>query len=58
MYGPVDMVTLSGERVDVYVMDSDEKYNLFGVETTDNHGRVTFEIPAEKRLQQVIYSYR
>lgn len=50
MYGPLDMITLTGEKVDIHIMKDvphGEWINL-ATEVTDKAGRVTFAIPEEK----------
>ncbi|XP_041348927.1 protein retinal degeneration B-like [Gigantopelta aegis] len=54
MYGSLDISSLSGEKVDIHMMcqpPSGEWIHM-GTEITDGHGRLTFEIPMEKRLSQ------
>lgn len=56
-YGPFDMTYLCGEKVDVYIMmapPSGEWHHL-GNAMTDNHGKISFTIPEEKRVTQGIY---
>lgn len=56
-YGPFDMTYLSGEKVDIYIMKSPPsgEWDYLGNEMTDNHGKVSFTIPEEKRVTQGIY---
>ncbi|CAI9741236.1 protein retinal degeneration B-like isoform X1 [Octopus vulgaris] len=56
-YGPLDMISLSGEKVDIYVMTVPPSgdWDHLGHELTDNHGRLTYTIPKEKRITQGIY---
>lgn len=52
MYGPLDMITLAGERVDVHVMrdpPAGEWYHI-ATECTDKTGRVLYTIPDEAAL--------
>lgn len=47
-YGPIDMVALSGEKVDIYVasaeLASSGEWILYGTEETDGHGRLTYHV--------------
>lgn len=57
MYGSLDIVSLSGEKVDVYVMiqpPSGDWVHL-GEAVTDSHGKLTFTLPDEKRLSHGMY---
>ncbi|KAL3856433.1 hypothetical protein ACJMK2_011194 [Sinanodonta woodiana] len=54
-YGPLDMTCLSGERIDIHVMDTMGEWNYMGTEVTDGNGRVSFTIPEDKKLSQGIY---
>ncbi|XP_043940084.1 membrane-associated phosphatidylinositol transfer protein 1 [Protopterus annectens] len=60
MYGPLDVVTLTGEKVDIYVMSQPPggKWIHFGTELTNNSGRISFVIPEEKRLGIGMYPVR
>ncbi|XP_023930713.1 protein retinal degeneration B isoform X1 [Lingula anatina] len=57
MYGPLDIVQLSREKVDIHVMTQPPsgEWLYFGTEITDSHGRVSFKIPEDKRLSQGMY---
>ncbi|XP_060612817.2 membrane-associated phosphatidylinositol transfer protein 3 [Anolis sagrei] len=52
MYGPLDMVALTGEKVDILVMTepSSGRWVPFDTEITNSSGRVSYAIPKEKRL--------
>uniref|UniRef100_UPI00358EA2A1 membrane-associated phosphatidylinositol transfer protein 2-like isoform X1 n=2 Tax=Myxine glutinosa TaxID=7769 RepID=UPI00358EA2A1 len=52
MYGPLDMVTLAGEKVDIHIMTKPPagEWVYFGTEVTNSSGRLTFIIPYEHRL--------
>ncbi|KAK3581976.1 hypothetical protein CHS0354_003237 [Potamilus streckersoni] len=54
-YGPLDMTYLSGEKIDVHVMDTLGEWNYMGTEVTDGNGRVLFTIPEDKKLSHGIY---
>ncbi|NWQ81282.1 PITM1 protein, partial [Columbina picui] len=60
MYGPLDVVTLTGEKVDVYIMMQplSGKWLYYGTEVTSGSGRLTFTIPPEKALAIGIYPVR
>ncbi|KAF0299117.1 Protein retinal degeneration B [Amphibalanus amphitrite] len=56
-YGPIDMVSLTGEKVDIYYMAEPPggDWLLLGTEVSDKSGRVTFTIPAAKALGYGLY---
>ncbi|NXU56617.1 PITM1 protein, partial [Turnix velox] len=60
MYGPLDVVTLTGEKVDIYIMTQplSGKWVYYGTEVTTGSGRVTYTIPPEKALAIGIYPVR
>ncbi|UJR15164.1 hypothetical protein I4U23_002127 [Adineta vaga] len=51
-YGPIDMVCLVNEKVDVYVMRSAPygEWTLLDTVETDTHGRIRYTIPEDKKL--------
>lgn len=57
MYGPLDMITLTGEKVDIHIMRDTPagEWNYFATEVTDKAGRVTHTIPEEKSLGYGLY---
>ncbi|XP_026873886.2 PITP-less RdgB-like protein [Electrophorus electricus] len=57
MYGPLDMVTLAGEKVDVFLVTqpASGRWVLFDTEVTSSSGRVTYTIPPNKRLPVGVY---
>uniref|UniRef100_A0A672H6F3 Membrane-associated phosphatidylinositol transfer protein 3 n=1 Tax=Salarias fasciatus TaxID=181472 RepID=A0A672H6F3_SALFA len=57
MYGPLDMVTLTGEKVDVLLMTQPQsgRWVHFDTEVTNSSGRVTYNIPKSKRLGLGVY---
>ncbi|PVD31481.1 hypothetical protein C0Q70_06893 [Pomacea canaliculata] len=57
MYGSLDIASLSGEKVDINVMlqPPSGDWVYLGTEVTDSHGKLTFTIPADKRLSQGMY---
>ncbi|XP_048839534.1 membrane-associated phosphatidylinositol transfer protein 3-like [Brienomyrus brachyistius] len=60
MYGPLDMVTLAGEKVDVYLVTQPPsgRWMHFDTEVTNSSGRVTYTIPQEKKLGVGVYPIR
>ncbi|KAG0716143.1 Protein retinal degeneration B [Chionoecetes opilio] len=52
MYGPLDMVALSGERVDVHIMRDPPggEWQQISSEVTDKNGRIAFTVPPDKAL--------
>ncbi|MEQ2246799.1 Membrane-associated phosphatidylinositol transfer protein 3 [Ilyodon furcidens] len=57
MYGPLDMVTLTGEKVDILVMTQPQsgRWVHFDMEVTNSSGRVTYTIPKSKKLGLGVY---
>nr|XP_029136388.1 membrane-associated phosphatidylinositol transfer protein 2-like isoform X4 [Labrus bergylta] len=57
MYGPLDMVTLAGEKVDLHIMTQPPsgEWVCFNTEVTNSSGRVSFVIPDDKRLGIGVY---
>ncbi|KAK1806789.1 hypothetical protein P4O66_005273 [Electrophorus voltai] len=47
MYGPLDMVTLAGEKVDIYIMTQPPsgEWEYLETEVTNSSGRVSYTIP-------------
>lgn len=60
MYGPLDVVTLTGEKVDVYIMTQplSGKWIHFGTEITNSSGRLTFPVAPERALGIGVYPVR
>uniref|UniRef100_A0A087X7P9 Membrane-associated phosphatidylinositol transfer protein 3 n=1 Tax=Poecilia formosa TaxID=48698 RepID=A0A087X7P9_POEFO len=57
MYGPLDMVTLTGEKVDILVMTQPQsgRWVHFDMEVTNSSGRITYTIPKSKKLGLGVY---
>lgn len=57
MYGPFDMITLAGEKVDIHVMNDSTtgEWTLLSTEVTDKTGRITYTIPDNKALGYGVY---
>ncbi|KAJ0063729.1 hypothetical protein NL108_006664 [Boleophthalmus pectinirostris] len=57
MYGPLDMVTLTGEKVDIFLMTQPQsgRWVHFDTEVTNSSGRITYTIPKSKRLSLGVY---
>ncbi|XP_066509615.1 membrane-associated phosphatidylinositol transfer protein 2-like isoform X3 [Hoplias malabaricus] len=59
MYGPLDMVTLAGERVDIHIMmqPPSGEWEYLSTEVTNSSGRVSYIIPEPegKRLGVGVY---
>ncbi|UJR31517.1 hypothetical protein I4U23_019006 [Adineta vaga] len=51
-YGPIDMVCLVNEKINIYVMRSAPygEWTLLDTVETDTHGRIKYTIPLEKKL--------
>ncbi|XP_034168711.2 membrane-associated phosphatidylinositol transfer protein 2 isoform X8 [Pangasianodon hypophthalmus] len=57
MYGPLDMVTLTGEKVDIHIMTQPPsgEWVYFDTELTNSSGRVSYTIPESKQLGIGVY---
>ncbi|KAF6724874.1 Membrane-associated phosphatidylinositol transfer protein 3 [Oryzias melastigma] len=57
MYGPLDMVTLTGEKVDILVMTQPQsgRWVHFDTEVTNSSGRVVYTISPSKKLGLGVY---
>ncbi|XP_043548557.1 membrane-associated phosphatidylinositol transfer protein 2 isoform X5 [Chiloscyllium plagiosum] len=57
MYGPLDMVTLTGEKVDIHIMTQPPagEWVYFDTDITNNSGRISYIIPKDKRLGVGVY---
>ncbi|XP_077164361.1 membrane-associated phosphatidylinositol transfer protein 2 isoform X2 [Paroedura picta] len=57
VYGPLDMVTLTGEKVDIHIMTQPPsgEWVYFDTEISNSSGRVCYVIPENKRLGIGVY---
>ncbi|XP_058287460.1 membrane-associated phosphatidylinositol transfer protein 3 isoform X3 [Hylobates moloch] len=57
MYGPLDMVALTGEKVDILVMaePSSGRWVHLDTEITNSSGRITYNVPRPRRLGVGVY---
>uniref|UniRef100_A0A8C8VFM4 Phosphatidylinositol transfer protein membrane associated 2 n=1 Tax=Pelusios castaneus TaxID=367368 RepID=A0A8C8VFM4_9SAUR len=57
MYGPLDMVTLTGEKVDIHIMTQPPsgEWIYFDTEISNSGGRVSYVIPENRRLGVGVY---
>ncbi|XP_034458991.1 membrane-associated phosphatidylinositol transfer protein 2-like isoform X1 [Hippoglossus hippoglossus] len=57
MYGPLDMVTLTGEKIDIHIMTQPPsgEWVCFNTELTNSSGRVSYVIPESKKLTVGVY---
>ncbi|XP_069816961.1 membrane-associated phosphatidylinositol transfer protein 2 isoform X14 [Dendropsophus ebraccatus] len=57
MYGPLDMVTLTGEKVDIHIMTQPPsgEWVYFDTEITNSSGRISYIIPENKKLGVGVY---
>ncbi|KAM6402957.1 membrane-associated phosphatidylinositol transfer protein 3 [Rhynochetos jubatus] len=60
MYGPLDMVALTGEKVDIFIMTepSSGRWVYFDTEISNSSGRISYNIPQQKRLRVGVYPVR
>ncbi|XP_068019606.1 membrane-associated phosphatidylinositol transfer protein 2 isoform X6 [Melanerpes formicivorus] len=57
MYGPLDMVTLTGEKVDIHIMTQPPsgEWVYFDTEISNSSGRISYAIPENRRLGIGVY---
>ncbi|XP_062999827.1 membrane-associated phosphatidylinositol transfer protein 2 isoform X2 [Elgaria multicarinata webbii] len=57
MYGPLDMVTLTGEKVDIHIMTQPPsgEWAYFDTEVTNSSGRISYVVPEKRRLGIGVY---
>lgn len=57
MYGPLDMITLHGEKVDIHLMKDPPagEWTFLATELTDKNGRISYTIPEQVSLGYGIY---
>ncbi|KAM4706861.1 membrane-associated phosphatidylinositol transfer protein 2 isoform 2-T2 [Discoglossus pictus] len=57
MYGPLDMVTLTGEKIDIHIMTQPPagEWVYFDTEISNSSGRISYTIPETKRLGIGVY---
>ncbi|XP_074743268.1 membrane-associated phosphatidylinositol transfer protein 2 isoform X5 [Strix uralensis] len=57
MYGPLDMVTLTGEKVDIHIMTQPPsgEWVYFDTEISNSSGRISYVIPENRRLGIGVY---
>lgn len=57
MYGPLDMITLAGEKVDVHIMRDPPggEWQQVATEVTDKTGRIQYTVAAERAFGYGIY---
>ncbi|XP_039307344.1 protein retinal degeneration B isoform X3 [Solenopsis invicta] len=57
MYSPIDVITLTGEKVDIHIMKSSPagEWTYLTTEVTDKNGRIIYKIPDDKALGYGLY---
>ncbi|XP_011135818.1 protein retinal degeneration B isoform X4 [Harpegnathos saltator] len=57
MYSPLDMITLTGEKVDIHIMRDAPagEWMHLSTEVTDKNGRIIYKIPDDKALGYGLY---
>ncbi|XP_017880824.1 protein retinal degeneration B isoform X2 [Ceratina calcarata] len=55
MYGPIDVIALTGEKVDIHIMKEAGEWTYLSTEVTDKNGRITYKIPDDKALGYGLY---
>lgn len=56
-YGPLDVITLNGEKVDIHIMKDAPvgEWTHLATEVTDKTGRITYTIPEDTSLGYGLY---
>lgn len=58
-YGPLDMIALNGEKVDIHLRGSRTgEWNYLTTELTDKNGRLVYGIPKEKTFPCGLYQFK
>ncbi|XP_017766870.1 PREDICTED: protein retinal degeneration B isoform X5 [Eufriesea mexicana] len=57
MYSPIDVIALTGEKVDIHIMKDAPagEWTYLSTEITDKNGRITYKIPDDKALGYGLY---
>ncbi|XP_043676418.1 protein retinal degeneration B isoform X1 [Vespula pensylvanica] len=57
MYSPIDVIALTGEKVDIHIMKDPpvSEWTFLNTEVTDKNGRITYRIPDDKALGYGLY---
>ncbi|XP_076382325.1 retinal degeneration B isoform X2 [Megalopta genalis] len=57
MYSPIDVISLTGENVDIHIMKDAPagEWTYLSTEVTDKNGRITYRIPDDKALGYGLY---
>ncbi|XP_076755807.1 retinal degeneration B [Xylocopa sonorina] len=57
MYSPIDVIALTGEKVDIHIMKDTPagEWTYLSTEITDKNGRITYKIPDDKALEYGLY---
>ncbi|XP_078045662.1 retinal degeneration B isoform X2 [Augochlora pura] len=57
MYSPIDVISLTGENVDIHIMKDAPagEWTYLSTEVTDKNGRITYRIPNDKALGYGLY---
>lgn len=57
MYGPLDMVALTGEKIDIHIMKDIRtgEWTFLSTEVTDKNGRINYVIPKDKGMTYGIF---
>ncbi|XP_046827599.1 protein retinal degeneration B isoform X5 [Vespa crabro] len=57
MYSPIDVIALTGEKVDIHIMKDPPvgEWSFLNTEITDKNGRITYRIPDDKALGYGLY---
>lgn len=52
MYSPIDVIALTGEKVDIHIMKEAPagEWTYLSTEVTDKNGKIVYKIPDEKAL--------
>ncbi|XP_076674034.1 retinal degeneration B isoform X4 [Andrena cerasifolii] len=57
MYSPIDVIALTGEKVDIHIMKDAPagEWTYLSTEVTDKNGRITYKIPDDRAFSYGLY---
>lgn len=59
MYGPLDVVALTGEKIDIHMRSSTTgEWDYVATEMTDKTGRLVYTVPKDKVLSCGLYQFK
>lgn len=60
VYGPLDVISLTGEKVDIHYMKdlNSGEWSYLSTEITDKNGRISYTIAKDKALTFGLYPFK